>query len=200
MVGAALTMSRQTPFILLGLSLVALTLVIQELKRSENTAPPSSAEHEVPEAPPAIATSTPAAPEPIAAPSDSPRALDMNGLPDFTRMADGSPIPLLPADTPKKIRLGVALFRYAGAQGASPTDRSRTEAHALAEEALKSATEGFRRAIAKGDPGSNEDIGWVQRNVLERRVEAEVFRLQPGEIAAAPVETPRGFWVVRRIK
>jgi hypothetical protein len=115
-------------------------------------------------------------------------------------MPDGSPVPPLPADAPKRVRLGVALFRYAGAEGASPKDRSRDAAKSLADEAHLAAKEGFRRAIAKADPGSNEDIGWVQRGVLERRVEHEVFGLKAGELAPRPIETPRGFWVARRIK
>jgi hypothetical protein len=118
----------------------------------------------------------------------------------FDRMPDGAPVPPLPADAPKKVRLGVALFRYAGAEGASPRERSHEAAKSLAEEAYAAAKEGFRRAIAKGDPGSNEDIGWVQRGVLEKRVEREVFELKVGELGTGPIETPRGFWVAKRTK
>jgi len=125
------------------------------------------------------------------------------GLPsknDFNRMPDGSAVPPLPADAPSKIRLAVALFRYAGAEGSSPKDRTRQSALAAATEAQSLAQESFRRAIAKADPGSNEDIGWVRLGVLEKRVEFEAFRLKSGELAGAPLETPRGFWVVKRVK
>ncbi len=194
-------MSAQTPYILLGISLVGLTLILRHeserqtevvlaqdntVKVEENSAPTEPPKVEevtepAPEAPPAAST-----PEP--------------GFVDFGRMPDGSLVPPLPATAPQKVRIGVALFRYRGAQGAGPGERSREEALALAERATQAAQEGFRRAIAQADPGSNEDIGWVKRGVLERRVEHEVFSLPVAGISPQPIETPRGFWIVRRIR
>jgi len=193
-------MSAQTPYILLGISLVGLTLILRHeserqtevasahdtVKVEENSAltePPKAeaAPEPEPEAPPVASAAEP-------------------GFVDFGRMPDGSLVPPLPAGAPQKVRIGVALFRYRGAQGAGPGERSREEALALAERATQAAEEGFRRAIAQADPGSNEDIGWVKRGVLERRVEYEVFSLPVAGISPQPIETPRGFWVVRRIR
>jgi len=40
----------------------------------------------------------------------------------------------------------------------------------------------------------------IPRGVLEPSVEYAVFTLAPGELAAEPLDTPRGFWVVRRLR
>jgi len=34
--------------------------------------------------------------------------------------------------------------------------------------------------------------------VLEPSVEYAVFRLKKGEVSDVPIDTPRGFWVVKR--
>jgi hypothetical protein len=190
-------MSDKLPYFAAGLALALLT-VVSTLKSGSS----SSADLH-PHCPPAVAPTpekaliqeAPPLPAGLAT-----QALAKPGKNDFSRMPDGSVVPALAADAPKKIKLGVALFGYVGAEGASPRGRSRASALEAAIEAQTLAGESFRRAIAKADPGSNEDIGWIQRGVLEKRVEYEVFRLKSGEVAATPVETPRGFWVVRRVK
>lgn len=193
-------MSAQTPYILLGISLVGLTLILRhesqrhtEVTSVQDTV--TATENSAAAEPPQVEESPePMQEVPAAAPAPE------RGIVDFGRMPDGSLVPPLPASAPQKVRIGVALFRYRGAQGASPGDRSREEALALAERATQAAQEGFRRAIAQADPGSNEDIGWVKRGVLERRVEHEVFSLPVAGISPEPIETPRGFWVVRRTR
>jgi PPIC-type PPIASE domain len=188
-------MSKPLPYFASGLALVLLSVVVALRAKNTNDLTPQCRPEEAarPETP------VSSAPKPVAAslPKTEPAP---RGLRAFDRMQDGSPVPALPADAPKRVRLGVALFRFAGAEGSTPRDRSREAAESAAAEALKSAQEGFRRAIAKGDPGSNEDIGWIPRGVLEKRVEHAVFSLKAGELGGGPVETPRGFWVVRRIK
>jgi hypothetical protein len=188
-------MSQQLPYFASGLALVLLAGVIS--LRAERPADLS------PQCPPARALE-PAQKlqtEPQAkAPKVDPAGPSNAGGRPFDRMPDGSPVPPLPADAPKRIKLGVALFRFAGAEGATLRERSRETALIAAQAAGQAAQEGFRRAIAKGDPGSNEDIGWIQRGVLERRVEHLIFQLKAGDVGPEPIETPRGFWVVRRIK
>lgn len=195
-------MSAQTPYILLGISLVGLTLILKhEAPGHQASAPDTVNAHESSVAPaeeeePVAEPAKPSAP----VPDDESQPPSTKAFLDFGRMADGTMVPPLPADAPKKVRIGVALFRYQGAQGAAPNDRTREEALALAERATEAAQAGFRRAIAQADPGSNEDIGWVKRGVLERRVEYQVFLLPSGSTSEKPIETPRGFWVVRRIR
>ena len=116
----------------------------------------------------------------------------------FDFMPDGRPVPPLPGNAPNRVKLGVALFRYQGVQGAGTTTRSRAEAQALAEKAVALPT--FKEAIAAGDPGSSINVGWISRGVLERSVEYAVFSLDKGETAQSPIDTPRGFWVVQRVR
>lgn len=118
----------------------------------------------------------------------------------FHMMPDGSPVPALSPSTPERIKLGVAIFRYKGTQGSSDSTRSREAALALAEEAAKLAQDDFANAVKKGDRGSSENIGWMDQRVLERAVEYAVFSLEKGEISKAPIDTPRGFWVAKRLR
>lgn len=118
----------------------------------------------------------------------------------FHTMPDGTPVPALSPSAPDRIKLGVVLFRYKGAQGSSESTRSREAAAALAREATKVAQEDFAAAVKKGDHGSHENIGWMKQRVLERAVEYAVFSLEKGEVSKAPIDTPRGFWVAKRLR
>jgi hypothetical protein len=129
------------------------------------------------------------------APAPSP-----SGAANFHSMPDGSPVPALPDSAPSKIKLGVVLFRYQGVQGSSDSTRSRESALALAEEAALAAKDDFAAAVKKGDRGSSENIGWMKQRILERTVEHAVFSLKKGEISATPIDTPRGFWVAKRLR
>jgi parvulin-like peptidyl-prolyl isomerase len=44
-----------------------------------------------------------------------------------------------------------------------------------------------------------EDAGRIPRGVLEPAAEYALFTLSPGAVSD-PVETPRGFWIVKRIE
>jgi parvulin-like peptidyl-prolyl isomerase len=57
----------------------------------------------------------------------------------------------------------------------------------------------FSAAVAKGDRGSSANVGRIPRGMLEPAAEYVLFSLSKGDVAAAPVDTPRGYWVVRRI-
>lgn len=54
-------------------------------------------------------------------------------------------------------------------------------------------------AVKGGDSGSAEDIGRIPRGVLERTTEAVVFSLDKDGVRE-PLETPRGYWVVKRFE
>jgi hypothetical protein len=104
----------------------------------------------------------------------------------------------LPQGAPRSVRLGVVLVQFAGAEGAPPTARSKREASALANKLADDAKANFRHAVLTADPGSSEDIGRIPRGVLDPRTELAVFSLAPGTVSDA-LETPRGYWIVKRI-
>lgn len=118
----------------------------------------------------------------------------------FDSLPDGSPVPPLPESAPQRVKLGVALFRYAGAQGAPASTRAKAEALALAKNAVAEAEKEFLGAVKQGDRGSAENVGWVPRGILEKSVEYEVFRLEQGALLTTPLDTPRGYWVVKRLR
>lgn len=113
-------------------------------------------------------------------------------------LLSGERPPALASDAPKRVRFGVVLVQYRGAQGAPPTSRSRDAALTLAKQIAEEARTDFKAAVAKGDKGSTEDLGFMPRGILEPAPEFELFSLPKGGIGG-PVDTPRGYWVVRRI-
>lgn len=118
----------------------------------------------------------------------------------FHTMPDGSPVPALSSDAPDKVKLGIVLVRYQGSQGASDSTRSRESALMLANEINDLAKKDFNEAIKKGDRGSSENIGWIKQRILERSVEHAVFSLEKGQVSESPIDTPRGFWIVKRLR
>jgi parvulin-like peptidyl-prolyl isomerase len=52
--------------------------------------------------------------------------------------------------------------------------------------------------VLSADPGSAEDVGRIPRGVLDPRTEMAVFSLPPGTVSDV-LETPRGYWIVKRI-
>jgi hypothetical protein len=105
----------------------------------------------------------------------------------------------LPSTAPKTVRFGVVLVQYRGAQGASPTARSKDEAKSLAATIAEGAKTDFKAAVQKGDPGSTDDAGRMPRGVLEPSAEYALFTLDRGTVSD-PIDTPRGFWIVKRIE
>ncbi len=114
-------------------------------------------------------------------------------------LLSGEAPPGLPAEAPKKVRFGVVLIQYRGAQGATQNARSKDAALALARELAEVAKTDFKAAIGKGDKGSTDDLGYLPRGVLEPAPEYELFSLPTGGVSG-PVDTPRGFWIARRIE
>lgn len=118
-------------------------------------------------------------------------------------MFDGSPVPPLPLDVPRSIRFGVVLVSYDGAQP-SPTatrqaSRSKADARALAVKLADTAKQDFHAAVQQGDGGSSDDIGRVKLGILEPAPEYILFTL-PIDGVGGPVDTPRGYWIVKRLE
>ncbi len=118
---------------------------------------------------------------------------------DGVAAPDGSGAALDLGKAPKSMVIGVVLIQFAGAQGAAPGTRSKADALKLAEELAVAAREDFAAAVKRGDAGSTVDAGKMFRGILEPSVEYAVFSLEK-EAVSEPVETPRGFWIVRRVK
>jgi hypothetical protein len=120
-----------------------------------------------------------------------------------TTMPDGLPVPPLPMTAPRQIRFGVILVTYAGAQpstnGLRPQARSRADAKILAERLAAAAQQDFRAAVQQGDSGSADDVGRVKQGILEPAPEYVLFSL-PVDAVGGPVETPRGYWIVKRLE
>lgn len=105
----------------------------------------------------------------------------------------------LPPGAPRQVRFGVVLVKYRGAELAGGIDRSRSDALAIARAIADLAKKDFPEAVKHGDPGSEADAGRIGRGILEPALESELFLLPPGGVAG-PVDTPRGYWVMRRIE
>ncbi|HTQ48697.1 MAG TPA: hypothetical protein VMI75_38330 [Polyangiaceae bacterium] len=118
-------------------------------------------------------------------------------------MFDGSPVPALPMDVARSVRFGVVLVSYDGAQP-SPTanrqsPRSKADARTLAVKLAETAKQDFHAAVQQGDAGSSDDIGRVKLGILEPAPEYVLFTL-PIDGVGGPVDTPRGYWIVKRLE
>jgi len=143
----------------------------------------------------AASASAPIAVEDAGAADDGDRAVvnDAGGA-----LLDGAAVP--PLDhAPKSVRFGVVLVRYAGAEGAKPGTRTRAEATKLAGDLAELAERDFAAAVGKGDSGSAEDAGHMYRGILEPAPEYVLFSLEKGAVSA-PVDTPRGYWIIKRLE
>jgi hypothetical protein len=119
--------------------------------------------------------------------------LSMTGL---TTLLDAG---ALPTGAPRTVRLGVVLVPWAGAEGAPSSARAKPDALKHALELAEQAKGDWKAAVKAGDSGSSEDIGRIPRGVLDRTTEVAVFSLEKDGISE-PLETPRGYWVVKRIE
>jgi hypothetical protein len=115
------------------------------------------------------------------------------------RLTDGTPVPPLPAGSPRAVRFGVILVQYKGAEGAPSNARPKHEAEMRARELADEARTNFTSAVGKGDAGSSADMGRIPRGVLEPAPEYVLFTLAAGNVSD-PIDTPRGFWIVKRVE
>jgi hypothetical protein len=106
---------------------------------------------------------------------------------------------VMPTGAPKAVRLGVVLVQWAGAEGASSSARAKPDALKHAMELGERAKTDWKGAVKAGDVGSSEDIGRIPRGVLDRTTELSVFSLEKDAISE-PLETPRGYWIVKRVE
>jgi PPIC-type PPIASE domain len=113
-------------------------------------------------------------------------------------LPDGRPAPPLPEGTPKHVRLGVVLLTFAGAQGAPPNARSKKDALEAALKLAADARSDFHASVIRGDSGSADDIGHIPRGVLELGTEYVAFTMPVGAVSD-PLETPRGYWIIKRL-
>lgn len=135
-------------------------------------------------------------------PVDDPTAVDpqlAGGSDAGARLLTGEPAPALAAEAPKSIVFGVILVTYKGAQGAPTNARTHEAALEMAKELAEAAKQDFKATVAKGDKGSMENAGRMPRGMLEPAPEFVLFSL-PKDGVSDPVDTPRGFWIVRRIE
>lgn len=115
------------------------------------------------------------------------------------KLPDGREPPALPGDAPRAIRIGVVLVRYQGAQLAPAEAPTRDKAFARAQTLLTLARTDFAAAVKAGDPGSTTDLGRVERGLLEPGTQYVLFTLAPNTTSEI-LDTPRGFWIVHRIR
>jgi hypothetical protein len=128
-------------------------------------------------------------------------ALDSNGDGGFalTGLSNLLDAGALPSGGPRTVRLGVVLVQYAGAEGAPSSARAKPDALKHAVELAEQAKGDWKAAVKAGDSGSAEDIGRIPRGVLDRNTEVTVFSLDKDALSE-PLDTPRGYWVVKRIE
>lgn len=183
---------------LLGLGfLAALTGVILVLHDSPKP-PPTKAKpavSAVPSAKVAAAASASATAADAGAPDDAGAAPFTEG---FETFADGGKVPELPNSAPQELSFGVVQFTYQGAQFAGSDARTKEAARQKAEATLELAKQDFAAAVGKGDRGSTADAGRIPRGVLEPPIEYVLFTLDKKTVYSSVIDTPRGFWIVRR--
>lgn len=104
----------------------------------------------------------------------------------------------LPSTNARSVKVGLVFLTFAGAEGAPAGSRPKAQAKELADGLLSMARGDFHQAVGKGDSGSADDIGRIPRGVLDPAVEAAVFSLNKDDVSEV-VETPRGYWIVKRL-
>jgi hypothetical protein len=186
---------QRSKTIALGLLVVVAIAIAVVVSRSSKPRPSSGA---------SSASAKPSA-SVVAAPPPSASAIELlPGEPlegesaGFDILPDGKKAPPLPATAPQSVSFGVVVFSYAGAEFAAPSARTKDQAREKALAAVADAKSDFSKAVARGDRGSTASAGRVPRGVLEPAAEYVLFTLPKGEVAPTPVDTPRGYWVVRR--
>lgn len=115
------------------------------------------------------------------------------------KLPDGRDPPPLPLDAPRAIRIGVVLVRYQGAQLAPADAPPRDKAFTRAQTLLTIAKADFAAAVKAGDLGSSLDLGRVDRGLLEPGTQYVLFTMAPNTTSEI-LDTPRGFWIVHRIR
>ena len=174
------------------LSMAALLVAAVAVVIRAGTGAPTGAE------PQASASATPGAPSARNTVVSAPVPADDAAVGVAPSFFDAGSAPPLPETAPKTVSFGVILVTYRGAQAAPKDARSKAEAQSKAASLLLEARSNFDEAAKKGDRGSTADAGSMPRGVLEPPLEYVLFTLNKGELHEEPLDTPRGFWIVRR--
>jgi len=182
----------------LFLLLVAVAVAWTHIPRGEPAAAAPSATVSTPAASVAPAP-TPSASVAAAGDADGALPSDEATPEGFDVLPDGRKAPPVPDSAPQEVTFGVIVFAYQGAQFAAPNARTKEQAKQKAITALADAKHDFSAAVAKGDHGSTSNAGRMPRGMLEGAAEYVLFTLTKGEVASEPVDTPRGYWILRRI-
>lgn len=149
---------------------------------------------------PSVTAAAPASATPsLEAAVESALSPDEGSIGGYDLLPDGRKAPPLPDSAPQQVTFGVIVFAYQDAQFATPGTRSKEQAKQKALAAAAEAKKDFSAAVAKGDHGSTSNAGRMPRGMLEPAAEYTLFTLAKGDVSAEPVDTPRGFWILRRI-
>jgi hypothetical protein len=182
---------------LLGLGFTAALVGVIFVAHDSPKKPPAPAVTK--SAPSAVASAKPASQPPLNL--DAGAADDAGILPfteGFETFPDGGKVPELPDSAPQEVSFGVIQFSYQGSQFAGSDARTKDQAKQKAVEIMELAKHDFVAAVAKGDRGSTSDAGRIPRGVLEPPIEYVLFMLDRGALSPNVIDTPRGFWIVRR--
>lgn len=182
---------RQRIFAVIGVVIAAL-LVLFVVKGGKLNKPAAAEAVSIKPAPAA------APPTPVAVPQAPTSSASPVGSVLAALLKDGV-VPNLPDNAPKHVTFGVVLLSYAGAQGTGADARTKTAALERAQTLMSQATTDFGEAVKKGDAGSVANAGRISRGVLEPTLEYVLFTLKKGDVFPEPLDTPRGYWILRRI-
>lgn len=186
-------MHRWTSVVVGVLSSAALVAVLYKKGAPESRGPAPGASASASAQPVASTAPSPSG----SADEDEPPAPGL--MPATDDLGDGGGRPL-PGSAPATVSFGVVLFTYQGVQFAPPGARTKQEALEKAKAVVEDAKKDFADAVKKGDRGSTSDAGRIPRGVLEPELEFVLFTLEKGAVHPEPIDTPRGYWVVRRVE
>ena len=185
--------------IILGAAVVVLVgwLTMEQMSRTHVHAEPLDAGSDATANPPTTAASNADAAATETASAVVETSTDAGfSLTGITNLLDAGS---MPTGAPRSVRLGVVLVQFAGAEGASSSARAKPDALKHAVELAEQARTDWKAAVKAGDTGSSEDIGRIPRGVLDPHTEVVVFSLDKDAISE-PLETPKGYWIVRRVE
>ena len=175
---------------------VAVVLILTRQSRVAGRAPVASASASASAAP---SSSAPAPIGSIESAVETALSSEEGASDGFDVLPDGRKAPPLPESAPQSVTFGVVQFAYEGAQFSNKGARTKEQAREKARSFVELAQKDFEAAVAKGDRGSRSSVGRMHRGILEPAVEYLLFTLPKATIYGEPIDTPRGYWIIRRI-
>jgi hypothetical protein len=177
---------------------VAVVLILTRQSRGKAHAPVASASTSV-SAAPRSSVAAPIGSGALESAVETALSPDEGANEGFDILPDGKKAPPLPDTAPQSVTFGVVQFAYDGAQFANKGARTKEQAREKARSFMELAQKDFEAAVAKGDRGSRSNVGRMHRGILEPAVEYLLFTLPKATVYGEPVDTPRGYWIIRRI-